>query len=109
MAKARKTKGQRRLNFEPLPSSSPGVTQLSASVQDRAAAVRLDGSPSKKQKISGNFTSRNAPRGPVDRFFKKEHDNQDELGLPTPNPSSQQLEVVGGSPCASIKLVLFVE
>ena len=42
---------QSRLSFTPLPSSSPATKAYNKQIQDRAAAVTIRGSPSKKRKL----------------------------------------------------------
>lgn len=42
---------QARLSFTPLPSSSPATKGYNKQIQDRAAAVTIRGSPSKKRKL----------------------------------------------------------
>lgn len=86
-APSSRRKRQTRLNFTPLPSSSPAVTHHSPQYRDRAAANTYDGhsSPLKRQRLRETNT-----QDPISDI-----DNDTALGkgdlqaLPTPEPSSQ--------------------
>lgn len=73
------TKRQAKLNFTPVPSSSPAAAYLSPEVRSRAAAISYEGSPSKRRKLDSG-TEHNVEAS-EDRILKS--------GLLTPVKSSQ--------------------
>ena len=72
------TKGQTRLQFSPLPSSSPAKERYSETIQDRLANVRHD-------------------RGGRQQRSRSPGDEESIKGLPTPENSSQQAIVIEDS------------
>ena len=103
-------KKQTRLTFPPLPSSSPQAATYSSNINKRAAAVKLENieSPTKKRRlrnVSLDAASKTSHAVGTDSgrelpSTKKELSTEDhqarsenaDLGLPTPEPSSQVLQ-----------------
>ncbi|CAL8574082.1 hypothetical protein XPA_000055 [Xanthoria parietina] len=84
-------KQQTRLSFNPLPTSSPAASALPTQIQSRAAAVRYDtmASPTKKRRLrsSSGQAKLDFNAAPVHMIHDSSASNQ--MGLPTPEPSSQ--------------------
>lgn len=86
-APSSRRKRQTRLNFTPLPSSSPAATHLSPQYRDRAAANTYDGHPSplKRQRLRETNT-----QDPISDIDNNTASGKGDLqALPTPEPSSQ--------------------
>ncbi|KAL6721748.1 hypothetical protein ACLMJK_000853 [Lecanora helva] len=100
-----KKKRQTQLSFSPLPSSSPAAAQYPEQIARRAASVRYDESPTKKQRVMNPSSSsmfRSPASSPIRSAFKKQNvqvviqsPKNDYSQLPTPAPSSQMVAELG--------------
>ena len=82
----RSRKQQTRLEFSPLPSSSPAKDKYNQAVQSRLANIRYDGAASPARVASPD-------REMVDRAV---------TSLPTPQPSSQPAKAMSADPSSSL-------
>ncbi|KAI4194484.1 MAG: hypothetical protein LQ348_002641, partial [Seirophora lacunosa] len=86
-----KRKQQTRLNFTPLPSSSPIPSDLPELIRTKAANVRYDSiaSPTKKRRLEDASTLPRSRRLNFEVTAPAAKGSGQEMGLPTPEPSSQ--------------------
>lgn len=86
-----KRKQQTRLNFTPLPSSSPTPSDLPQHRRTKAANVRYDSmaSPTKKRRLGDASTLPSSRRLNIEVTAPAAQGSGQEMGLPTPEPSSQ--------------------
>ncbi|KAL8644526.1 MAG: hypothetical protein Q9210_007209 [Variospora velana] len=86
-----KRKQQTRLNFTPLPSSSPATSDLPEYIQTRAANIRYDAtaSPTKKRRLGTAATLPSSRHFNFDLNASATKGSAQETALPTPEPSSQ--------------------
>ncbi|KAF2468913.1 uncharacterized protein BDR25DRAFT_344129 [Lindgomyces ingoldianus] len=83
--RSRNTTRQTKLNFSPVPASSPGAAHLPIQDRDRVTAQTYDGFPSKKRKVAYGRTQFTRP------IIDSEDEPEPSFGLPTPKKSSQAL------------------
>ncbi|KAL8897309.1 MAG: hypothetical protein Q9207_007274 [Kuettlingeria erythrocarpa] len=82
---------QTRLNFAPLPSSSPLASDLPQYVQSKAANIRYDwtASPTKKRRLAPASASGSGRHHVLEVSVPTAHGFGEGTALPTPEPSSQ--------------------